>query len=33
MNRAIDQLHAETGGARDAVVRTAEKIREKFETD
>jgi hypothetical protein len=33
MDRAIDQLHAETGGARDAVVRTADKIREKFETD
>ena len=33
MDRAIDQLHAGTGGARDAVVRTADKIREKFETD
>jgi hypothetical protein len=31
MDRAIDQLHAETGGARDAVVRTADKLREKFE--
>jgi hypothetical protein len=33
MDRAIDQIHAGTGGARDAVVRTADKIREKFETD
>ncbi len=37
MDRAIDQLHAETGGARDrardAVVRTADKLREKFESD
>lgn len=31
MDRAIDQIHAGTGGARDAVVRTADKIREKFE--
>ena len=31
MDRAIDQLHAETGGARDAVVRTAGKLREKLE--
>jgi hypothetical protein len=31
MDRAIDQLHAETGGARDAVVRTAGKIRSKFD--
>src|SRR6266478_7986048 len=35
MDRAIDQLHAETGGARDkardAVVRTADKLREKFD--
>jgi hypothetical protein len=30
MDRAIDQLHAETGGARDAVVRTADKLRDKF---
>src|SRR5881394_2712973 len=28
MDRAIDQIHAGTGGARDAVVRTADKIRE-----
>jgi hypothetical protein len=37
MDRAIDQLHAETGGvrdkARDAVTRTADKLREKFESD
>jgi hypothetical protein len=33
MDRAIDQLHAETGGARDAVVRTADKLRDKFESD
>jgi hypothetical protein len=33
MDRAIDQLHAETGGARDAVVRTADKLREKFESE
>jgi hypothetical protein len=33
MDRAIDQLHAGTGGARDAVVRTAGKLREKFEGD
>ena len=31
MDRAIDQLHAGTGGARDAVIRTAGKVREKFE--
>ena len=31
MDRAIDQLHAGTGGARDAVVRTADKLREKLE--
>src|SRR3982751_4621375 len=30
MDRAIDQLHAGTGGARDAVIRTAGKIREKL---
>jgi len=33
MDRAIDQLHAETGGVRDAVVRTTDKLREKFESD
>src|SRR6186713_2819660 len=33
MDRAIDQIHAGTGGARDAVVRTADKLREKFESD
>ena len=33
MDRAIDQLHAETGGARDAVVRTADRLREKFGSD
>ena len=33
MDRAIDQIHAGTGGARDAVVRTADKIREKFESE
>ncbi len=35
MDRAIDQLHAETSGARDkardVVVRTADKLRDKFE--
>ena len=31
MDRAIDQLHAGTGGARDAVVRTADKLREKLD--
>ena len=30
MDRAIDQLHAGTGSARDAVVRTADKLREKL---
>lgn len=30
MDRAIDQLHSETGSARDAVVRTAGKLREKL---
>ena len=30
MDRAIDQLHAGTGGARDAVIRTADKLREKL---
>jgi hypothetical protein len=30
MDRAIDQLHAGTGGARDAVIRTAGKLREKL---
>lgn len=37
MDRAIDQLHAETGGARDkardVVVRTTDKLREKFESE
>ena len=37
MDRAIDQLHAETSGtrdrARDAVVRTADKLREKFDRE
>jgi hypothetical protein len=33
MDRAIDQLHAGTGGARDAVVRTADKLRGKLEGD
>lgn len=37
MDRAIDQLHAETGGARDkardVVTRTTDKLREKFEGD
>ncbi|MEY2490930.1 MAG: hypothetical protein QOC70_2872 [Verrucomicrobiota bacterium] len=37
MDRAIDQLHAETGGARDkardVVVRTAGKLREKFDSE
>jgi hypothetical protein len=30
MDRAIDQIHSGTGGARDAVVRTASKVRDKF---
>lgn len=30
MDRAIDQIHAGTGGARDAVVRTAGQVREKL---
>ena len=30
MDRTIDQIHAGTGGARDAVVRTADKLRGKF---
>jgi hypothetical protein len=30
MDRAIDQLHSETGSARDAVVRTAGRLREKL---
>ena len=30
MDRAIDQLHAGTGSARDAVVRTAGKVREEL---
>jgi hypothetical protein len=33
MDHAIDQIHAGTGGARDAVVRTADKLREKFSAD
>ena len=37
MDRAIDQLHAETNGtrnrARDVVVRTTEKLREKFDRE
>jgi hypothetical protein len=37
MDRAIDQLHSETGGARDkakdVVARTADKLREKFESE
>jgi hypothetical protein len=37
MDRAIDQLHAETGDARDrardAVVRTADKLRDKFDSE
>ena len=33
MDRAIDQIHAGTGGARDAVVRTAGKVREKLSGD
>jgi len=33
MDRAIDQLHAETGQARDAVVRTADKLRDKFDSE
>jgi hypothetical protein len=33
MDRAIDQIHAGTGGARDAVVRTADKLRGKFDSD
>src|SRR6202163_3921881 len=37
MDRAIDQLHAETGGARDkardVVVRTADKLRGKFDPE
>jgi hypothetical protein len=37
LDRAIDQLHSETGGARDkardVVARTADKLREKFDRD
>ena len=37
MDRAIDQVHKETGGARDkardVVVRTADKLREKFDNE
>ena len=31
MDRAIDQIHSETGQARDAVARTADKLRDKFD--
>ena len=31
MDRAIDQLHRETGGARDVVVRAADRLRDKFD--
>jgi len=33
MDRAIDQLHRETGGARDAVVRTADRLRDRFDRE
>lgn len=33
MDRTIDQIHAGTGGARDAMVRTADELRRKFEGD
>jgi hypothetical protein len=33
MDRAFDQIHAETGEARDAVVRTAGKLRDKFDSE
>jgi hypothetical protein len=33
IDRAIGQLHAETGGARDAVVGTADKLRQKFDRE
>lgn len=33
MDRAIDQIHAGTGGARDAVVRTADELRKKIDAD
>ena len=37
MDRAIDQLHAQTSGTRDrtrdAMVRTADKLREKFDSE
>jgi hypothetical protein len=33
MDRAFDQIHAETGEARDAVVRTAGKLRDKFDRE
>lgn len=33
MDRTIDQIHAGTGGARDAVVRTADELRRKFDSD
>lgn len=32
MDRAIDQLHRETGSARDAVVRAADRLRDKFDS-
>lgn len=31
MDRAIDQLHRETGGARAVVVRAADRLRDKFD--
>jgi hypothetical protein len=31
MDRAIDQLHRETGSARDVVVRAADRLRDKFD--
>ena len=33
MDRAIDQIHAGTGGAKDAVTRTAGELRKKFDGD
>lgn len=33
MDRAIDQLHAETSGARDVVVRTADKLRGRSDSE
>ena len=32
MDRAIDQLHHETGSARDVVVRAADRLRDKFDS-